>query len=295
MEGKRIEREISRTAEFTCMVRAMSFYEKKHQFRSDDYIAPVLVPKFFLLLIRIGPFKYIFKHLIFPKGMYEYVVARTKFIDLIFQNAMKSRFDQILIFGAGFDSRSTRFAELNKTTRFFELDAPVTQNAKINQLKKRGIEINPDTVFISIDFNKESIEEKLLESGFKKNEKSLFVLEGLTMYLDSEAIDNSFKIIDEFAGNDSEIVFDYIYSSVLRGENRYYGESEVYNGVKDRDEPWCFGIEEGEIVSFLENKNLKLIQNLNSKDLERKYFEDNGKILSKINGTHAICHAKVIN
>jgi len=293
MEVKRIESKISRTAEFTCLIRAVSFYEKKPQYKSNDYIAPVLVPKFILPVIKIGPIKNFFKKRVFPKGMYEYVVARTKFIDSIFQYALNSCFDQILIFGAGFDSRSLRFAELNKKTEIFELDAPITQNAKINQLKKRGIKINNNTMFISINFNKESLKGKLQESGFKENKKSLFILEGLTMYLDSVAIDNTFSIINEFAGDGSEIVFDYIYSSVLRGENLYYGESEVYNGVKDRNEPWCFGIEEGEIESFLENKNLLLIQNLNSKDLERDYFEENGKILSKVNGTHAIAHAKI--
>jgi O-Methyltransferase involved in polyketide biosynthesis len=118
--------------------------------------------------------------------------------------------------------------------KFFELDAPVTQEAKINQLKKRGVEINPNTIFISIDFNKDSIENKLIESGFCKNKKSLFILESLTMYLDTGAIDNTFEVINRFAGDGSEVVFDYVYSSVLREENLYYGESEVYKGVKKK-------------------------------------------------------------
>jgi methyltransferase (TIGR00027 family) len=293
MEGKRIESRISKTAEFTCLLRAVSFYEKKPQYKSNDYIAPVLIPKFIVPVIKIGPIKNFFKKRIFPKGMYEYVVARTKYIDSVFQYVMKSGFDQVLIFGAGFDSRSIRFTELKNTTKIFELDAPITQNAKINQLKKRGIKIKPNTTFISIDFNNESIKDKLLQSGFKNDKKSFFILEGLTMYLGSEAIDKTFNIINELSGDGSEVVFDYIYSSVLRGENLYYGESEVYSGVKDRNEPWCFGIEEGEIESFLENKNLQLIQNLNSEDLEREYFIENGKILSKVNGTHAIAYAKI--
>ncbi|MCE5213559.1 MAG: SAM-dependent methyltransferase, partial [Methanobacterium sp.] len=194
--------------------------------------------------------------------------------------------------GAGFDSRSIRFSDSTKKTKIFELDAPITQKAKINQLEHRGIAINPKSIFISIDFNKESIKDKLLESGFKKKQKSQFVLEGLIMYLDSATVYNMFKLIDEFAGEGSEVVFDYVYSSVLRRENLYYGESEVFKGVNDRNEPWCFGIEKGEINAFLENYNLKIIQNLNSEDLEDKYFRYNGNILSKINGTHCIVYAQ---
>jgi hypothetical protein len=45
---KRIESKTSRTAEFTCLVRAASFYEKKPQYNSNDWIATKLVPKFLL-------------------------------------------------------------------------------------------------------------------------------------------------------------------------------------------------------------------------------------------------------
>lgn len=290
---KRIENKISRTAEMTCMTRAASFYEKRPQYKSDDYIAPKLLPKFFIPVIRIGALRNFFKNRFFPPGMYEYVIARTKFIDSIFQKAVEMEFDQILIFGAGFDSRGIRFADLNKKTNIFELDAPVTQEAKINQLRKRGVEVNPNITFISIDFNKESIEDKLLKSGFEVNKKALFILEGLTMYLDPDAVDNTFNVINKFAGDESEVVFDYIYSSVLREENLYYGEPEVFNGVKDRGEPWSFGIDKREIKSFLENRNLNLIQNLNSEDLEKEFFKDeHGNTVGRVNGTHCIAHAR---
>lgn len=292
MKEKRIESKTSRTAEFTCMTRAASFYEKRPQYKNNDYIAPKLLPKFMVPIIKIGALRKFFTNR-FPSGMYEYVIARTKFIDSVFQKAISNEFDQILIFGAGFDSRGIRFGDLNKKTIIFELDAPVTQKAKINQLKKRGIRINPNITFISIDFNKESLEDKLIESGFTKNKRSLFILEGLTMYLNPEAIENTFSVINQFAGNDSELIFDYVYSSVLREENLYYGESEVLKHVNDANEPWSFGIEKGEIESFLKDRNLKLIQNLNSEDLENKFFTDeHGNKVAKVNGTHCITYAK---
>lgn len=289
---RRIESKTSRTAEFNCMFRAASYYEKVPQYKSDDYIAPKLLPKFFMPVVKIGVFRSLFNRF-FPPGMYEYVIARTKFIDSIFKRAILGEFDQILIFGAGFDSRGIRFADLNKKTRIFELDMPITQEAKINQLKKGGIKINPSIVFISVDFNKESVEDKLLESGFKKNQKSLFILEGLLYYLSSQAVDNTFNVIDRLAGNESEVVFDYIYASVLREENLYYGESEVFKGVKKENEPWRFGIEKGEIESFLKDRNLKLIRNLNSEDLENEFFKDEqGNIIAKVNGARCIAYAR---
>jgi len=113
------------------------------------------------------------------------------------------------------------------------------------------------------------------------------------MYLNKETVDATFHVIDGFAGDGSKVVFDYVYSSVLREENLYYGETEVYQLVKKENEPWCFGIEKGAIESFLEQRNLRLIENLNSEDLEKKFFTDeHGAVVGKINGTHCIAYAR---
>ena len=290
---KRIESKISRTAEFTCISRAASFYEKTPEYRSNDFIATKLVPRYLTPLIKNRVIKNLLMNRFFAKGTYEYVIARTKYIDSIFQKAILSGFDQILLFGAGFDSRGIRFASANTKTRIFEMDVPITQDAKIRQLKKRHIEIGPSIIFIPIDFSRESLEDRLLESGFKKNQKSLFILEGLLMYLNKETVDATFHVIDGFAGDGSEVVFDYVYSSVLREENLYYGETEVYQLVKKENEPWCFGIEKGAIESFLEQRNLRLIENLHSEDLEKKFFTDErGNTVGRINGTHCIAYAR---
>jgi methyltransferase (TIGR00027 family) len=294
---KRIEIKTSRTAEMTCMMRATSFYEKKSQYKSNDYIAPKLLPKFLLLFIKLGmklrAIRNIFISKIAPKGIYEYVIARTKYIDAIFKRAVLKNFHQILIFGAGFDSRGIRLLNPNCRTKVFELDVPITQNAKINQLKKRKVKTNLHIIFVPIDFNKESVKDKLLISGFEKHKKSLFILEGLSMYLSPEAIDSTFNIVNEFAGAESEIVFDYIYSSVLRRENLFYGEKDIINFVINAGEGWTFGIERAEIEMFLKKYNFTLIENADSEDLENKYFKDENKnIIAKINGTHSIAYAK---
>jgi len=128
---KRIESKISRTAEFTCISRAASFYEKTPEYRSNDFIATKLVPRYLTPLIKNRVIKNWLMNRFFAIGTYEYVIARTKYIDSIFQKAILSGFDQILLFGAGFDSRGIRFASENTKTKIFEMDVPITQDAKI--------------------------------------------------------------------------------------------------------------------------------------------------------------------
>jgi len=288
---RRIDSKSSRTAGFTCMYRAASHLEKNELYKSEDYIAPRLLPGLIKFLVK---YKLInFNWAFFPKGIYEYVIARTRYIDNIFKESIENGIDQILIFGAGFDSRAIRFAEKNMKTKIYELDSLHTQTAKIKQYRKRGISIPKNTIFIPIDFNVDSLSEKLELNGFESNKTTLFILEGIIMYLNKEAADELFKWIYELAVPESRVIFDYIYASVLRRENIYYGEKSIYRRVNSVQEPWLFGIEKGEMEAFLKNYNFKLIQNLDSEDLEKMFFRDeDGNILAKINGTHCIAYIK---
>jgi methyltransferase (TIGR00027 family) len=224
--------------------------------------------------------------------MYEYVIARTKYIDAVFKEVLDARFDQILIFGAGFDTRALRFQDVVGPTKIFELDVPITQNAKIRQYQKRGLSIPPNVVFIPIDLEKESLSIKLEEAGFGRFWRSLFVLEGLLMYLRPESVAETFRIIRDFAGEGSEIVFDYVYASVLRHEGQYYGERKIAESVAKAGEEWNFGIEEGKIEEFLSTYDLRLCDQRNAHELEQTYFKDaSGKIIGRVNGTHCLVRA----
>ncbi|NHJ40168.1 MAG: SAM-dependent methyltransferase [Asgard group archaeon] len=292
--NKRIETTTSRTAEMTCVSRAASYYEKTEFFRSNDYIATKFVPLLIKSLLRLRIVRKWFRKRFAPKGIYEYVISRTKYIDEIFIKSLEENFEQILIFGAGFDSRGIRFLTSKSKTIVYELDAPKTQEAKLKQLNKRSVEIPNNVVFISIDFNKESVRDKLEQAGFKKGKKCLFILEGLIMYLDESAVNDTFKLIKDYAGKGSLIVFDTIYASVLREEHLYYGEEDIFNMVKNANEKWTFGIEKNKIQTFLEKRGFFLIEQNNSESLEQKYFTDNkGNLLTRINGTHCLVLAKI--
>lgn len=291
---KRVEIKTSRTAEMTCVTRAASFFENNACYKSDDYIAPKLLPGFMVPLIKTSVIRKLYRNFFSPKGIYEYVIARTKYIDSIFVEILKNGFQQIVIFGAGFDSRGLRFVPEYPNTSIFELDVPTTQNAKISQLQKRGVSISENINFISIDFNKESVIDKLKQSGFNRNKKTFFLLEGLLMYLDSDSVKATFRIITDNTIKGSEIIFDFVYASVLKKEHRYYGEKDIEKFVRKAGEEWTFGIHEGRLESFLEDYSLKVKDKKDSIALENLFFKNNdGELQGKINGTHCIVRAVV--
>jgi O-methyltransferase involved in polyketide biosynthesis len=84
----------------------------------------------------------------------------------------------------------------------------------------------------------------------------------------------------------------YIYASVLRHEDRYYGEKGAVETVTKAGEPWHFGIEKGEIGQFLSRYGFELRDHRDARDLEEMYFKDPaGRIVGRVNGTHCLARA----
>ncbi len=277
----------------TCLYRACSALEKNPWYRSDDYLAPVLLPSFLKTLIRFSFFRRFFSRIAASAGIYEYVVARTNYIDAAFHKALTDNIGQILIFGSGFDTRALRFADLLQSARVFELDAPVTQQAKLAQYHKRGLSLPPQLTCVPIDFDRESLPERLARAGVSREMPSLFILEGLLMYLQPSSVEATLQTISHYATRRSRVVFDYVHARVLRGESLLYGEGRIIKTVANVGERWHFGIEEGGIKPFLAQFGLSLIDHKNAVDVERDFFTDsNGWLVARINGSHALVTAE---
>ena len=292
---RRIEEKTSRMAEYTCSSRASSYYEKSDYYHSEDYIAAKMVPWFVRLLIKNGFIRKSMLSVMAPKGAYEYVIARTKYIDSVFNKAVSDGVEQVLIFGAGFDSRSIRLLPNDSPVRVFEVDAPITQQAKKDRLEEIGIGLPENTVYVPVDFNKEDPEQRLVENGFLYGKHCLFILEGLLMYLDEDAVDETMNLIKRISGPDSLVLFDYIYSSVLRHEKRYYGEEDMHKNVEDVGEPWGFGVEEGSIGEYLSERGFRILEELGWDVLDKRYFTDpDGRLVGRVNGSHSIVLAEPI-
>ncbi len=281
----------SRTAQYTCMCRASSYMEKKPLYRSSDYIAVQLLPRIVKFLLKTGLLKLNGRYS--PKGIYEYVIARTKYVDQVFKSAVEHGAEQILILGAGYDSRGIRLLPPESGTRVYEMDTKGLQNGKIKQLEKRGIHKPENNIYVPIDFQTEDVKSKLLESGYSFRKKTLFIAEGLIMYLSAKSVDQLFDIFHECSAVDNLVLFDYVYGSVLRKENRYYGERDIVHTVEKSGEKWTFGIEEREIERFLTSHGFELMEELDPPSIEERYFKNHkGKVVARVNGTHSIVFAR---
>jgi methyltransferase (TIGR00027 family) len=295
MDTKRIETTTSRTAEMNCVTRAASSLESTPCYRSEDWVALQLLPRLFQVLVHVPLFRSFFRRTMAPAGVYEYVIARTKYIDAVFRQALEEDFEQVLLFGAGFDTRALRLQNEIGKLRIFELDAHHTQQAKQEQYRKRRLTVPDNFTFIPIDFDKQSLPERLDAAGFGRGFKSLFILEGLLMYLEPESVQTTFQTIMTYAGAGSWVIFDYVLASVLRGENTIYGEARLKQFVAKANERWQFGLDPEEVAAFLAPFGFALRQHTSAAQLEEMYFRDaSGRRVGRVNGTHGLVLAEVI-
>ena len=101
MSKRRIETRSSQTADYTCFSRGCATRENDPLFRGPDYMAEVLFPPKARLMLNITPLRKLTMRGMFPPGMHEYVIARTKIMDAAFVEALEGGFVQIVLLGAG--------------------------------------------------------------------------------------------------------------------------------------------------------------------------------------------------
>jgi len=123
-------------------------------------------------------------HFSVPEWLLPGIGARTKFVDDQVIKAIGSGTRQIVICGAGYDDRALRFR--TSGVRFFELDHPATQADKARLL--RSIDTTAAGVTLAeADFRRDDVAVVLHRAGHDASLPTLFICEGLLVYLDRDA------------------------------------------------------------------------------------------------------------
>ena len=195
--------------------------------------------------------------------------ARTTFFDAALTRHL-SDIDQLVLLGAGWDTRSYR---MPKAIHCFEVDTPKTQETKRQMLKKAGLDTTRIT-FVPADFMTEDWLEKLVLAGFDPDKPTFFLWEGVTMYLDREAVESTLRKIASTASG-SVVAFDYFNADLIeaRGGLSIRYVRAVLNAI---GEPLRFGIESPpparkHVAAFLESCGLSMEEQRNfGQETDRK-------------------------
>lgn len=108
--------------------------------------------------------------------------ARVLWLDAQVESAVDDGIDQVAVIGAGYDSRAWRLRR--DGVRFFEVDHPTTQRDKM----RRAPESGSGPTFVVADLTEQSAATGLREHGLDAARPTVFVAEGVAMYLDEDGV-----------------------------------------------------------------------------------------------------------
>jgi methyltransferase (TIGR00027 family) len=171
-----------------------------------------------------------------------FIALRTALFDAYVRRFLERGFSQIVLLGAGLDTRAARLAQ--KGVRFFEVDHPITQADKLARLG--GVPGYPieNATYVPCDFAVHDFVDRLDTSGFRADQPAFLIWEGVTYYLPEEAVRATLRSVATRLDPRSVITFDHVGKRACAGEGCTTPRSVAAREMlSEWGEPLIFGID----------------------------------------------------
>jgi methyltransferase (TIGR00027 family) len=284
----------SGTAMATAFMRALGAHDPRPALRGQDTLAEIFLDEDKLKPIQNAAIRaWVMKEKLTP-GAYEFMLARTAFFDKVFEEALKTNIPQVILLGAGYDSRAYRYADFIWNTQIFELDAAPTQERKLRCLQGAGISIPPPVHFVPIDFTCDDLKARLTQSGFSPEKHTVYIWEGVTYYLSAEVVDDMLAFVKVNSPAGSAIAFDY--AAISEAASKEDSTTKLRQMMQERHagEPVKFGIRLGEIEAFIAQRGFAIKDHLTAAEMQSRYLAGSDDLdIAQIPSVFRLVEAKV--
>lgn len=258
----------SRTSIMVAACRAFGAREPDPSVRNPDYLAESFLGPAERNLIREHPIAAALegdylrgRQDMEVAGSTNFLLVRTRFIDEHLLRAIERGATQVVILGAGFDTRGYRLQDQLRGKRLFEVDHHGTQELK----KQRVVEVLgnvPENVsYVEIDFQKDRLADVLHQAGYQSNALTFFIWEGVCMYLQEEAVRETLRFVAAESAPGSSLVLDYLCHAMVEALNRFPSHPQ-HRFTTNWGEPWIFGVPDNREQQFFRECGLELRESM---------------------------------
>ena len=223
------------------------------------------------------------------QGLYGAQLCRARYIDDAVLAALEQDVGQVVILGAGLDTRPYRLPGIEHI-KVFEVDLPAVQQDKIQKIEKYLGRLPKHVTFLAIDFDTQTLESIFTGTTFDSSRPAVFIWEGVTQYITEEAVRQTLAFVGKSAPG-SIIVFTYVLKSVIERRSDIPDADHLMNAVA-RDSPFIFGLEPSAIQAFLQPYHLTLIADVGNAYYQEKYLKPLDRRLV-VSEAERIAHAVV--
>jgi methyltransferase (TIGR00027 family) len=170
---------------------------------------------------------------------------------------------QYVILGAGLDSFGYR-SDL-AGVKVFEVDHPATQRWKRERLDAAQIPVPAGVSFVPVDFEADSLADRLADGGVDPGRPALVSWLGVTMYLTRAAISQTLAVIGGLAAG-TELITDHMLPAGLRDDAGDSFVEQVMPVAAQRGEPWLTFLSPQDIADLLAEGGFGQVRQIRQRD-----------------------------
>ena len=207
-------------------------------------------------------------------GVIAFSLCRHRFIDVHLGAELDDGAEQVVVLGAGYDSRAYRFADQLRGRPVHEVDL-----APLSRRKAAIVAAHPD-VFghntirrVEIDFRTESLAERLLESGFAVGARTFVVWEGVSMYLDRAAVEGTLATLNDICGPGSTLAMD-LWRQVPGTTPVHRVRNLAQRSFALIGEPLTFAVPTEDVDKLLGSHGLSVVDLADADEMAARYSTD---------------------
>jgi methyltransferase (TIGR00027 family) len=236
----------------------------------DDPIAERLLTGVPALVVRNRPLRWAFTRLMrrAAPGFFGDVVCRTRAIDDACRDALAGGACQVVILGAGMDTRPYRMDEL-RSTRIWEVDLPAVQAAKKSAITRALGQLPAHVRYVPADLAAQRASDLLAANGFDPGARTLLVWEAVSQYLPGTAVEEILGYAGRLPGG-SRLVFTYLPDDVIDGAR---------HARRARRLAWQTGFDPRLLGRHLAAHGLTLLADLGAREYQERFLQPRGRVL----------------
>lgn len=160
----------------------------------------------------------------------QYFVVRTRYFDDEILSSLKRGVRQVITLAAGVDGRPARL-NCPAGTRWFEIDLPDMVAFKRELMKRSELPLNCDWHPVAADLTSDWIT-PLRAAGFDSTQPTIWLIEGLLMYLTDTAGDAVIRKISESSAPGSALLLEHLDSIMMSDEGKLARERVESQGAR---------------------------------------------------------------
>jgi methyltransferase (TIGR00027 family) len=190
-------------------------------------------------------------------------IARTKVLDDALVTAVAGGAEQLVILGAGYDSRAYRLPGAARLD-VFEVDHPDTQAVKRRTLAHVLGGLPAHVHFVAVDFDRDDLAAALERAGLQRGRPTFVLWEGVASYLTADAVDATVRWAHDATGDGSELAFTYVHRGLVDGTVHFPHAEAWTRSVAAAGEPFVFGFDPAVLPAYLRERGWMLVEDVST-------------------------------